>query len=111
MSNDMILSSKANNLKTMIIQHMLTMQDCTCTSGVRDPACAKYTVEVDYEPLCIALGFDSSKKLFIADTNENIQVEDPVAEDQRKPFDPHVRVVRIPMHKCTQTRLILKQTE
>jgi hypothetical protein len=104
------LSNEADAFKKITIGHMLSMQDCTCTTTEGDTDCTKYSVEVDYLPLCEALGFDSSKKLYIADTHENIPVVDPVPEDQRKAFDHPVRVVRIPMHKCTPETLNLTQT-
>jgi hypothetical protein len=105
------LSNAADDFKTMKIGHMLSMQDCTCTDTVRDTDCTRYSVQVDYLPLCEALGFDSTKKLYIADTHENIQVVEPVPETQRKSFDHSVPVVRIPMHKCTPSKLNLTQTK
>jgi hypothetical protein len=111
MSHWVALTNQTDDSKTARMEHMFTFNECTCTSSIRDPECSRYTVQLDYIPLCARLGFDPTKRLFIACTNEEIPVVEPATPLSADFTEPTVRVVRIPIHKCDTDGITLTQNE
>jgi hypothetical protein len=104
------LSNAMDTTKNMRMEYRGAFLNCSCTSDIRDELCNAHTVELDYAPLCKALDFDPEKKLFFGEAKENIPIVGPVDPLSAKPFDNCVPVVRVPVHKCTGSTIVLTQT-
>ena len=99
--------------KRMEMEHrFFGFRACTCGPRMADPACVAYNVELEYEPLCRALGFSKNLPLFMGESPRiSIPVVYPPNEGAGDPFTPRVPVVYIPVHKCTARAVSMVQED